>query len=81
MHLRIRPLRHPRECREDTDLDCGVRLRPVAIIRKRLGLEASLYQILQILSVTVTEIAHFRCTSSNGLRVGYSLFWQPTVSV
>ena len=27
----------------------------VAIIRKRLGLEASLYQILQILSVTLFE--------------------------
>ena len=27
----------------------------VAIVRKRLGLEASLYQILQILSVTLFE--------------------------
>jgi hypothetical protein len=27
----------------------------VAIIRKRLGLEASLYQMLQILSVTIFE--------------------------
>ena len=27
----------------------------VAIIRKRLGLEASLYQILQVLSVTLFE--------------------------
>jgi hypothetical protein len=27
----------------------------VAIIRKRLGLEASLYQILQILSITLFE--------------------------
>jgi len=27
----------------------------VAIVRKRLGLEASLYQILQILSLTVFE--------------------------
>jgi hypothetical protein len=32
----------------------------VAIIRKRLGLDASLYQILQILSVTLfRENAHF----------------------
>ncbi len=29
----------------------------VAIVRKRLGLEASLYQILQILSVTLFEKA------------------------
>ena len=29
----------------------------VAIIRKRLGLEASLYQILQILSITLFEKA------------------------
>jgi hypothetical protein len=29
--------------------------RFVAIVRKRLGLEASLYQILQILSVTLFE--------------------------
>ena len=28
---------------------------PVTIVRKRLGLEASLYQILQILSVTLFE--------------------------
>jgi hypothetical protein len=27
----------------------------VAIVRKRLGLEASLYQILQVLSVTIFE--------------------------
>jgi hypothetical protein len=27
----------------------------VAIVRKRLGLEASLYQILQVLSVTLFE--------------------------
>jgi hypothetical protein len=27
----------------------------VAIVRKRLGLEASLYQVLQILSVTLFE--------------------------
>ncbi len=30
---------------------------PVAIVRKRLGLEATLYQILQILSVTLFEKA------------------------
>jgi IS4 transposase len=29
----------------------------VAVVRKRLGLEASLYQILQILSLTLFEIA------------------------
>ena len=30
----------------------------VAIVRKRLGLEASLYQILQILSLTLFEKTH-----------------------
>src|SRR5487761_636579 len=33
----------------------GFRGQVVAIIRKRLGLEASLYQILQILSITLFE--------------------------
>jgi hypothetical protein len=36
-------------------LDRGVRLCAGAIVRKRLGLEASIYQILQILSVTLFE--------------------------
>ena len=33
----------------------------VAIVRKRLGLEASLYQILQILSVTLFEKVPILC--------------------
>jgi len=33
----------------------------VAIVRKRLGLEASLYQILQILSLTLFEKAPILC--------------------
>jgi hypothetical protein len=33
----------------------------VAIVRKRLGLEASLYQILQILSLTLFEKTHILC--------------------
>jgi hypothetical protein len=35
---------------------------PVAIIRKRLGLEASLYQMLQILSVSLFEKTPILCT-------------------
>jgi len=31
----------------------------VPIVRKRLGLDASLYQILQILSITLFEKVHF----------------------
>jgi len=34
----------------------------VAIVRKRLRLEASLYQILQILSLTLFERTHISCT-------------------
>ena len=34
----------------------------VAIIRKRLGLESSLYQILQILSLTLFEKTPILCT-------------------
>jgi hypothetical protein len=33
----------------------------VAIVRKRLGLEASLYHILQILSLTLFEKTHILC--------------------
>ena len=40
----------------------------VAIVRKRLGLEASLYQILQILSLTLFEKPHFTGTSGDVLR-------------
>ena len=48
-------LRHQRERSEDSNLDRGVRLcagrdRPQAV-----GLEASLYQILQIFSLTLFE--------------------------
>ena len=48
-------LRRQRERREDPDLDRRLGYVLVAIVRKRLGLEASLYQILQILSVTLFE--------------------------
>ena len=34
----------------------------VAIVRKRLGLEASLYQILQIFSLTLFEKTPILCT-------------------
>ena len=48
-------LRHQRECGEDSNLDRRVGVRAVANVRKRLELETSLYQILQILSVTLFE--------------------------
>ncbi len=40
----------------------------VAIVRKRLGLEASLYQILQILSLTLFEPPPFTGTSDIRVR-------------
>lgn len=33
----------------------------VAIVKKRLALDVSLYKLLQILSVTLREDAHFYC--------------------
>jgi hypothetical protein len=41
--------------REDPNLDRRLGLRVVAIVPKRLDLEANLYQILQILSLTLFE--------------------------
>jgi len=46
---------HIRECREVTNLDRGVRLRVVAIVKKRMDSEASLYTLLQIFSLTLFE--------------------------
>ena len=48
-------LRHVGERGEDADLDCRLGLRLVAIVKKRLDLDASLYTLLQILSVTLFE--------------------------
>ena len=48
-------LRHLGERRQVANLDRGVGLVLVAIIRKRLNLSASLYEILQILSLTMFE--------------------------
>ena len=48
----------PRSCDYDDlfiSVVSGYRMLLVAIVRKRLGLEATLYQILQILSVTIFE--------------------------
>jgi hypothetical protein len=51
----------------------------VAIVRKRLGLEASLYHILQILSLTLFEKTPILCTlqsvvlDSNFTEDGYPL--------
>ena len=48
-------LRCQRERREDSIWIAVSVYVLVAIVRKRLGLEASLYQILQVLSVTLFE--------------------------
>jgi hypothetical protein len=48
-------LRDQRECGEDQIWIAVSMYVLVAIVRKRLGLEASLYQTLQILSVTLFE--------------------------
>ena len=48
-------LRRQRERREDSNLDRRLGLRTGRDRAQRLGLEASLYQILQILSVTLFE--------------------------
>jgi hypothetical protein len=48
-------LRHQRERGENANLDRGVDVCAGGDRAKRLGLEASLYQILQILSVTLFE--------------------------
>ena len=48
-------LRNVRECGQGTDLDRGEHHVLVAIIKKRLNLDASLYTLLQILSLTLFE--------------------------
>ena len=48
-------LRHVGERGEDADLDCRLGLRPRRHRQKRLDLDASLYTLLQILSVTLFE--------------------------
>ena len=56
MHLRIKAFYGTSENAVKTQIWIAVSVYVlVAIIRKRLGLEASLYQILQILSVTLFE--------------------------
>ena len=55
-HLRIKKFYGTSENAVKTQIWIAVSVYVlVAIIRKRLGLEASLYQILQILSVTLFE--------------------------
>ena len=60
-HLRIKKFYGASENAVKTQIWIAVSVYVlVAIARKRLGLEASLYQILQILSVTLfEENAHF----------------------
>ena len=55
-HLRIKAFYGTSENTVKTQIWIAVSIYVlVAIVRKRLGLEASLYQILQILSVTLFE--------------------------
>ena len=54
----------------------------VAIVRKRLALDTSLYQILQILSVTLfEENAHFTGSPATILPSRFAQFHQSTDSV
>jgi hypothetical protein len=48
-------LRCQRQCRENTNLDRHLDYVLVAIIKKRLNLDHSLYSVLQVLSVTIME--------------------------
>jgi hypothetical protein len=55
-HLRIKAFYGTSENAVKTQIWIAVSVYVlVAIVRKRLGLEASLYQILQVLSVTIFE--------------------------
>jgi len=55
-HLRIKAFYGTSENAVKTQLWIAVSIYVlVAIVRKRLGLEASLYQILQVLSITLFE--------------------------
>jgi hypothetical protein len=59
-HLRIKSFYgHLRECGEDSGLDSSLVYVLVAIMKKRLNLQESLYTILQILSVTSFEKVPF----------------------
>jgi hypothetical protein len=54
----------------------------VAIIRKRLGLEASLYQILQILSVTLFEKTPIlQALQASRLQIKFTRLRQPLDSI
>ena len=56
MHLRIKAFYGTTENAVKTQIWIAVSIYVlVAIVRKRLGIEASLYQILQILSLTLFE--------------------------
>ena len=73
MHLRIKAFYGTSENAVKTQIWLAVSIYVlVAIVRKRLGLEASLYQILQILSLTLFEKtpilrALHTCDSDNDL--------------
>jgi IS4 transposase len=61
-HLRIKAFYRTSENAVKTQIWIAVSVYVlVAIVRKRLGLEASLYQILQILSLTLFEKTPISC--------------------
>jgi hypothetical protein len=65
-HLRIKAFFGTSENQVKTQIWIAVSVYVlVAIVRKRLGLEASLYQILQILSLTLFEKCPFYRHSSH----------------
>ena len=61
-HLRIKQFYGTSENAVDADLDCRLGDVLVAIVKKRLDLDARLYTLLQILSVTLRENAHTSST-------------------
>jgi transposase len=74
-HLRIKAFFGTSENAVKTQIWIAVSIYVlVAIVRKRLGLEISLYQILQILSVTLFEKRSFAGTSAIRLPGRYLRF-------
>ena len=82
-HLRIKAFYGTNENAVKTQIWIAVSVYVlVAIIRKRLGLEVSLYQILQILSITLFEkVPIFTGSPSTGIPIRFAGFRQPVDSI
>ena len=82
-HLRIKAFYGTTENAVKTQIWIAVSVYVlVAIVRKRLGLEATLYQILQVLSITLFEKTPIlQGTSSMRLPKRFARLWQPIDSV